>query len=372
MPGGSGRVQGRARTFGLHERYHRAHVARDEAKGLALLERAAQDEVPEARSLLGQLYADGREVSTAHAGMAATLLTATSALAADTKVSFDAFVDAAAKNPAQIVGADNIKTAKDPVTFTLNAGKSDSVSTEADPAALFAAIRARVPAVTYSGESGITYVAEYGRLVMKGGDASAPAIYDVEKDIKDFYGDSQENTEPASFVNNSYKPRSIVGTIVSYHYTSDTYGAGAAHPNYYEGFAAIDTSKLVKSGDSYRFAEASLGDLVDENSLVAAFKADQWINGKLKAADRRKLQAARTLQELGDVLSEGFMNSESCYETPIYEGKLSSFAIYDYDAAKNLVAVRVTVGYSVHACAGAAPTVQLGLLLKPQIGRAHV
>jgi hypothetical protein len=284
-----------------------------------------------------------------------------------TKVTLDQFVDAAVKNPTVLVGADNIKTAKDPVTFTLNLGKT-SIETDAAPAAVFGAIRARVPAKTIAGENGISFVQEYGRLTMKGGDAQAPAIYDVEKDITDYMLDAGDDTgSVASYVDNSYKPQSIVGGIVSYYYTSDTYGAGAAHPNYADGLAAVDTTKLEKNGDSYSFAQANLGDLVDEASLVNALKADKWINKILKQDDRKKLAAARNLQELGDVLQEGFMNSESCYSTPIYDGKLQSFAIYDYSAPKNLVAVRVTVGYSSHACAGAAPTVQLGLIVKPRI-----
>lgn len=51
------------------------HLRRDAAQGLALLEQAARDALPEAQSLLGQLYAEGREVAAAHAGMAAELLT---------------------------------------------------------------------------------------------------------------------------------------------------------------------------------------------------------------------------------------------------------------------------------------------------------
>ncbi len=50
-------------------------LRRDEARGLALVEQAARGEVPEAQSLLGQFYADGREVAAAHSGMAAELLT---------------------------------------------------------------------------------------------------------------------------------------------------------------------------------------------------------------------------------------------------------------------------------------------------------
>jgi len=51
------------------------HLRRDEAKGLSLLEQAAREEVPEAQALLGQLYAEGREVSAAHPGMAVELST---------------------------------------------------------------------------------------------------------------------------------------------------------------------------------------------------------------------------------------------------------------------------------------------------------
>jgi hypothetical protein len=287
------------------------------------------------------------------------------ASAAETKVTFDQFVDAVAKDPAQIVGADNIKTKNDPVTFTLSVGK-DTIETDSTPAAMFDAIRARVPSKSYAAQNGYSYVAEYGRLTLKGGDNSAPAIYDVKKDVEDFYGDAQDNTDTASYVNNGYEPRSIVGSIVSYYYTSDSYGAGAAHPNSGDGITAVDTSKLEKNGDSFSFAQANLGDLVDETSLVEAIKADKWINKQVKGNYRRKLQSSRTLQEIGDLLSDAFMDVGNCYSTPIYEGKLSSFAIYDYNAAKNLVAVRVAVGYSAHACAGAAPTVQLGLLVKPR------
>jgi len=157
-----------------------------------------------------------------------------------------------------------------------------------------------------------------------------------------------------------------VGSIVSYYYTSDTYGAGAAHPNYADGLSSVDVSKVQKNGDTLAYAQANLGDLVDEASLVNAIKADKWVRGKVSGADLKKVQTARNLQELGDALQEGLLNSGSCYSTPIYDGKLQSFAIYDYNAAKNLVAVRVSVGYSAHACAGEAPTVQLGLLVKPR------
>lgn len=82
MQEGLGLVQAAAERGNAYGRYalgrlliEGLHLRRDEARGLSLLEQAARAEVPEAQALLGQLYAEGREVAAAHPGMAVELST---------------------------------------------------------------------------------------------------------------------------------------------------------------------------------------------------------------------------------------------------------------------------------------------------------
>jgi hypothetical protein len=302
-------------------------------------------------------------MKTLHMLVIGAALLSTSAFA-DTKLPLDQFVDLLAKNPSAALDSQE-KTTKDPVTFGITVGKETFV-TEASPAAFFAAARAKLPATTYT-NSGATFVADYGRLTVKNGNSDAPIVYDLESDITQSMSEPGDDTQDmGSYDDTVYKVVSIVGNIVSYSMVGDTYGAGAAHPNYSDSIISVDVSSVLKEGETLAYQQANLAQLVDENSLVAAIKADKFLNGKLSPKYRKLLQGARTIQQIGDIANNGLTSGSTCYDLGVYDGKISNFSIYDYNAAKDLVSVRITMEADSHVCAGAAPTKQLGLLVKPR------
>jgi hypothetical protein len=267
-----------------------------------------------------------------------------------------------ANNPGATLNANTLST-KDPVTFDVSNGKT-TLSASASPTEFFAVVRMAAPVSTIqSGD--ITFIHDYGRLSVAKSDVK---VFDLLQDVLG----NQENPadvqpgDQGGNVGNTYKVLSVLANTVSYSIVGDQYAPGAAHPNYTDTILTADVSTTLKTGDTFAFAQANLSEMVEESSLLAALKADRFLRSKIaSAADRKKLAAARNLQELGDISFEALQGS--CYSLPLYEGKLTQFAIYDYDAARNLVTVRVPMGASAHVCAGATPTKQLGLILKPRL-----
>jgi hypothetical protein len=292
--------------------------------------------------------------------LALFLLTA-SAQAAPATV--EQLVQMLANNPGATLNANTLST-KDPVTFDVSNGKS-TLSAAASPTEFFALVRIAAPVTTIqSGE--LTFVNDYGRLSVLKSDVK---VFDLLQDVLD----NQENPadvqpgDQGGNVGNTYRVLSVVGSTVSYSIVGDQYAPGAAHPNYTDTILTADVSTTLKTGDNFfTYAQANLGEMVDETSLVNALKADRFLRSKIaSAADRKKLLAARNLQEIGDIAFDALQGS--CYSLGLYEGKLTQFAIYDYDAVRNLVTVRIPMGASAHVCEGAAPTKQLGLIVKPRL-----
>jgi hypothetical protein len=77
---------------------------------------------------------------------------------------------------------------------------------------------------------------------------------------------------------------------------------------------------------------------------------------------RRQVRKATTFGQIADALFTGL---RSCYEFPGYGNNLSAFAIYDYNPKTKLMAVRITLSAAAHVCQAEAPTIQLGLRIKP-------
>jgi hypothetical protein len=305
-------------------------------------------------------------MKTLHILVLSSALLAASAQA-DTNLPLDQFIEKLAKNPTAVLDAQE-KTTKDPVTFGITVGQ-ETFNTEADPAVFFAAARAKMPVTHYTSADGSSYTADYGRLSVKNGNAGSPAIFDLQNDVSQSMSDPGDDTQGmGSYDDTTYKLVSIVGPIVSYSTVSDSYGAGAAHPNNTNSINSVDISAVLKDGDALSYQQANLSQLVDENSLVAAIKADKFLNAKLSAKYRKLLASAKTIQQVGDISNDGLTSGATCYDLGVYDGKISNFAIYDYNAAKDLVSVRITMEASAHVCSGASPTKQLGLLVKPRDG----
>lgn len=251
------------------------------------------------------------------------------------------------------------KTSVEPITIDIYNGEGKVVVTaDATPEEFVGAVRALVPARTIK-SGGYNYKVEWNKMSAVNAGAEV-SLYDILADIKD------HQSEPGSqdFINGSlaedYKVLSVVGPIVSVHTNGSDYYPGAAHPNYWDDFMAVD---LRKAGASDGDMRADLVGLMDEQSLLQALKADKALAKLITDKTvKKQVLAAKTMLQFTEAV--GF-NVDNCYSFPGYDGQVYSFAIYDYDAKLNLAWIRVAMGAAAHVCAAEAPTIQLGLKVKP-------
>lgn len=250
------------------------------------------------------------------------------------------------------------KTSNDPITVEVYNDGKVVASVDAKPEDFVSAVRALVPTRTIK-SGAYTYNVDWNKMSLITQAGEKP-LYDILADITDHQSEPDSQDAINGDISEDYKVLSVVGPIVTVHSQGDDYYPGAAHPNTWDDFMTLD---LRKAGAADGDMRADLVSLVDEQSLLQALKADKAL-GKLVSDQQVKKQvlAAKTMAQLTDVI---FGNVDNCYSFPGYEGQMSSFAIYDYDAKLNLVWIRVAMGAAAHVCAAEAPTIQLGLKVKP-------
>lgn len=251
------------------------------------------------------------------------------------------------------------KSSNDPITIEIYDGSGKvSASATSTPEEFVAAVRAKVPAKTITA-GGYRYTINWQQMSVAIG-GSNKDLYNILVDIKDHQTDPADNQSGEGSISESFRPLSIVGPLVSVNNSGDDYYPGAAHPNNWDYFQTVDVRKAsAADGDM----SADLVSLVNEQSLLQAIKADKYLAKQITDKDAKKqILASKTMKELTDVM---FGALDNCLSFPGYEGKMQSFAIYDYDAKANLVSVRVPLTAAAHVCQADAAPAQLGLKVKP-------
>lgn len=253
---------------------------------------------------------------------------------------------------------------QNPVSLTVTSNGKELGPIIVDPATFVASVRSLTGSKEIKSGS-YTYVSTWQRLELKG--QPAP-FFDLENDLHDHQYDprdfeGQNIPFPGSISGGAdfYKVISVVGPYVSYSASGSDFYPGAAHPNdWNKQFTTFDAQSFNAKTGTYNVA--NLLDLVDETSLVEALKADKFLNMKLFDAKAKKaLKSAHTFAQVSDAL----FDMKDCYGFPGYENKLDSFAVYDWNQKTKLVSIRISVGARAHVCAIEAPTVQVGVAVKP-------
>jgi hypothetical protein len=251
------------------------------------------------------------------------------------------------------------QTSKEPITIEIyNADGKVAATANASPEDFVSAVRTLIPARSLK-SSGYNYKIEWNKMSFTA-ETGEKSLYDILTDIKDHQSEPDSQDFINGYLSEDFKVLSVVGSIVSVRTTGSNYYPGAAHPNYWDSFITFDMKKVNSADGDMR---ANLVGLVDEQSLLQALKADKAL-AKLVSDKtvKKQILAAKTMLQFTEAI--GF-NVDNCYSFPGYDGEMSSFAIYDYDAKLNLVWVRVAMGAAAHVCAAEAPTIQLGLKVKP-------
>lgn len=161
--------------------------------------------------------------------------------------------------------------------------------------------------------------------------------------------DSEPNGE--DHASSSIKIVSAVGAIVSTFEETETCGA------------TCETSQNIVAR-SATGEEISLRSLVDEAGLLQALKNDPYLTKIFRAAGgdlERNFTGARDLDTLLKLLYDG-VTTEDAFVV-LSDEKLTSFAAYDYDVAKNQLIVRVLLLEESSDDYWAGP--MLGLALTP-------
>lgn len=251
------------------------------------------------------------------------------------------------------------KSSNEPIAIEIANGDGKIIaSAQATPEEFVSAVRAQVPAQTLKA-GGYTYTLNWEKMSVAVNDGSKD-LYDILTDIRDHQSDPADNVGVGGYLYEDYKLLSAVGPIVSIRTSGNDYYPGAAHPESWDGFMTADGRKARAADGDMR---SDLVTLVNEQSLLQALKADKALAKLISDKQvKKQMLAAKTMKELTDVV---FGNVDNCYSFPGYDGQMQSFAIFDYDAKANLVSVRVSMGAAAHVCAAEAPTIQLGLKVKP-------
>lgn len=263
-----------------------------------------------------------------------------------------------AADPSASLSADLAST-EDPVSFTVTTPQRQ-ITFSAEIADVFSLVRGQFAARTIQAGP-YTYILNWQILTPQG----QPAIYDLATDIAEARYDKADFPDksypPGGYVENTYRPLSIVGPYVSFRLTGGSYWPGAAHPNGYDSFGTADISQ---PRGEYGYESADLLKMVSEDSLVAALKADPYLLKLVKSKnDRRALARARTFTEVYQALEPTM--TDNCLYIPGYDNQLDSFALYAYAAATDQLSVRIPITAAAHVCE-VNPTVQLGLIVRPQ------
>lgn len=174
-------------------------------------------------------------------------------------------------------------------------------------------------------------------------------------------GWANELTASGFYIDASYVPLSIVGPYISYQYTTSSF-TGGAHPNLYMAFESRNVTYTSIKDASTRYAEKkfNLFELSSEADILAALKKDKYLQKKV---GKTKLEKAVNTSAVHQLMNEAL---DGDCEISIPDDKNEAFsqlAIYDYDATKNIMQVRVGYSYGCEAARG--NFTQLGLALTP-------
>lgn len=179
----------------------------------------------------------------------------------------------------------------------------------------------------------------------------------LKADLQEYGG------ENGFFADESYTPLSIVGPYISVHLSSSMY-TGGAHPSSYQGYESRNVTKIsvAEANKNTKVASAkyNLFEISSEADILAALKGDKYLQKKLGAGN---LAATKDTTALHKLMVNKFR--DSCdISIPLDKNEaFSQLAIFDYDAAKNNMTVRVGYSYGCEAARGTFT--QLGLILKP-------
>jgi hypothetical protein len=169
-------------------------------------------------------------------------------------------------------------------------------------------------------------------------------FYDAVKEQKQLVESEGEADE--SYMEHSYTPRSVIGPYYSYQYDFYDHGSAGGPPSNNVNVTTINITTNKP---------ASVLELVDEDSLVAALKKDSWVREHVNLA---QLNSSRSFNEIIKLrqLSDGFSNEFSS----------TSYAFFRYDQKTCLVALRLIrqdyMGFDHNQL------VELGLWVKPRKG----
>jgi len=161
----------------------------------------------------------------------------------------------------------------------------------------------------------------------------------------------------------SYIPLSIVGPYISIQYSTSMY-TGGAHPSSYVGYESRNVTKIdvseTNKNTKVASAKYNLFEIASEADILAALKGDKYLQKKLGAGN---VAAAKNTTTLHQLMVKKFENSCDISIPADKNEAFSQLAIYDYDAAKNAMTVRVGYSYGCEAARG--NFTQLGLIMKP-------
>lgn len=208
------------------------------------------------------------------------------------------------------------------------------------------------PDVVWSGESGGHAVRwlKSDLLIGSGRDTGGGAFSLAEEIRKGWVdneggdaGDDSADGGPCAH-GSSFRPLSVVGSIVSVELTDYMNCPGTAHPSVVTWYSVIDAA------DPYR--TVMLNEFFSERDIFAALMADGIVRKTLAKAGSR---TPSSLPELIEMLAESGGECEYYFAVDM----LAHFAFHHLEG--NRVAVRIGLSHGIEACRGMLT--QLGILL---------
>lgn len=221
----------------------------------------------------------------------------------------------------------------------------------------------------------------FGMYMLDESNKKISYVYDLRKGIYDNCRKLNPDYPDAAYgmeaVSTNIRVASLVGPFLSLHESSYGYAKNAAHPYVNVLTHAFDarftrtTDKPSQFEQEYDIPpkgnkntrivdyQADLLSMVTEDSLIAALKADPFLNKKM---GNKKLAKAKSLQQIVELMKENLESCEIAMPKKVSEA-LSQFSVYDYREGKDLVSIRLGFSYGCEAARGTYT--KLGLIVKP-------